>query len=131
VGYEDGPQRSEGLLLMFSWSSHPKHHRNTNTRRILYLNMDTNSEEKTMSVLMNVRVPEELKDDFQMICRDNHTYMTTEIIRFIKRFVKDEILDPTPLQLAKPTFTKPTLKNMWGDSLSKDSDTVSWESSYD
>ena len=57
--------------------------------------------------------------------------MTTEIIRFIKRFVNDEILDPAPAQLAKPTFTKPTLENMWGDSLNKDSDTTTWESSYD
>ena len=79
-----------------------------------------------MSVLMNVRVPEELKDNFQLICRENHTYMTTEIIRFIKRFVNDEILDPPHPKLAKPTFTKPTLENMWGDS-----DTTSWESSYD
>ena len=75
-----------------------------------------------MSVLMNVRVPEELKDHFQMICRENHTYMTTEIIRFIKRFVNDEILDPSP----PPKLAKPTLENMWGDS-----DTTSWESSYD
>ena len=85
-----------------------------------------------MSVLMNVRVPEELKDNFQSICRENHTYMTTEIIRFIKRFVNDEILDPAPPpKLAKPTFTKPTLENMWGDVLNKDSDTTTWESSYD
>jgi len=57
-----------------------------------------------------------------MICRENNTYMTTEIIRFIKRFVNDEILDPSP----PPKLAKPTLENMWGDS-----DTTSWESSYD
>jgi hypothetical protein len=43
-----------------------------------------------MSVLMNIRVPDELKNQFQSKCRDNHTYMTTEIIRFMKEFTKEE-----------------------------------------
>jgi hypothetical protein len=82
-----------------------------------------------MSVLMNVRVPEELKDDFHMICRDNHTYMTTEIIRFIKRFVNDEIENPPKLNQPKTTNTNPTL-NLWGEVVQRP-DTASWESSYD
>jgi hypothetical protein len=78
---------------------------------------------------MNVRVPEELKDDFQIICRENHTYMTTEIIRFIKRFVNDEIENLPELTKHKPAITNPTL-NMWGEVVQRQ-DTTSWESSYD
>jgi hypothetical protein len=44
-----------------------------------------------MSILMNIRIPENLKDDFQDICKKNHTYMTTEIIRFMKEFVSREV----------------------------------------
>lgn len=44
-----------------------------------------------MSILINVRIPEDLKDEFQEICKRNHTYMTTEIIRFMKEFVTREV----------------------------------------
>lgn len=51
-----------------------------------------------MSVLMNIRVPEELKDTFHGVCKENHTYMTTEIIRFIKTFVieQSKVASTTP-----------------------------------
>lgn len=73
-----------------------------------------------MSVLMNIRVPDELKKRFQSKCRSNHTYMTTELIRFMKEFTKDESV--------KVTYQKPIEKNepeRWGN-LIKDPNTQTW-----
>ena len=73
-----------------------------------------------MSVLMNIRVPDELKNQFQSKCRDNHTYMTTEIIRFMKDFTKEEQL--------KVVYQKHINRNepeRWGN-LIKDPSTHTW-----
>jgi hypothetical protein len=43
-----------------------------------------------MTTLINIRLPEDLKYDFQNLCRQRHTYMTTEIIRFIYQFIDQE-----------------------------------------
>ena len=72
-----------------------------------------------MSTLMNVRIPEDLKDDFQDICKRNHTYMTAEIIRFMKEFVSreldDELSHQTRLRsLERPTSMEKSLDH-WGD----------------
>lgn len=72
-----------------------------------------------MSTLMNVRIPENLKDDFQDVCKRNHTYMTTEIIRFMKEFVTREIDDELSHQtrlrsLERPTSTEKSL-DTWGN----------------
>jgi hypothetical protein len=72
-----------------------------------------------MSTLMNVRIPEDLKDDFQDVCKRNHTYMTTEIIRFMKEFVSREIDDELSHQtrlrsLERPTSTEKGL-DTWGN----------------
>jgi hypothetical protein len=73
-----------------------------------------------MSVLMNIRVPDELKNQFQSKCRDNHTYMTTELIRFMKEFTKEEQI--------KVVYQKPINRNepkRWGN-LIKDPSTHTW-----
>lgn len=73
-----------------------------------------------MSVLMNIRVPDELKNQFQSKCRDNHTYMTTELIRFMKEFTKKEHI--------KVVYQKPINRNepeRWGN-LIKDPSTHTW-----
>lgn len=61
-----------------------------------------------MSTLMNVRIPEDLKDDFQDVCKKNHTYMTTEIIRFMKEFVSREIDDELSHQTRLRSLERPT-----------------------
>lgn len=73
-----------------------------------------------MTVLMNIRVPDELKNQFQSICRNNHTYMTTELIRFMKEFTNKESV--------KMTYQKPIERNepeQWGN-LIKDPNTQTW-----
>ena len=73
-----------------------------------------------MSVLMNIRVPDELKNQFQSKCRNNHTYMTTELIRFMKEFTKNESV--------KVTSQKTIERNepeRWGN-LIKDPNTQTW-----
>ena len=71
-----------------------------------------------MSILMNVRIPEDLKDDFQDVCKRNHTYMTTEIIRFMKEFVSRDIKEELSHQknlrsLERPTSIEKSL-DTWG-----------------
>ena len=61
-----------------------------------------------MSTLMNVRIPENLKDDFQDVCKRNHTYMTTEIIRFMKEFVSRELDDELSHQTRLRSLERPT-----------------------
>ena len=73
-----------------------------------------------MSVLMNIRVPDELKNQFQSKCRDNHTYMTTELIRFMKEFTKDE-----KVKVVYQTQVKPNEPEKWGN-LIKDPSTQTW-----
>ena len=72
-----------------------------------------------MAILMNVRIPEDLKDDFQEICRRNHTYMTTEIIRFMKEFVTKEVDRELSHQTSLRSLERPTsMENcldQWGD----------------
>lgn len=38
-------------------------------------------------VMMSLRVPNHIKDDFQMICKDKYTSMTAEIVRFMNQSV--------------------------------------------
>jgi hypothetical protein len=73
-----------------------------------------------MNVLMNIRVPDELKNQFQSKCRDNHTYMTTELIRFMKKFTKDESVKVTYQKLIEKSEPE-----RWGN-LIKDPNTQTW-----
>ena len=72
-----------------------------------------------MSILMNVRIPEDLKEDFQEICKRNHTYMTTEIIRFMKDFVTREVDQELSYQMSLTSLDRPTSRernlDTWGD----------------
>jgi hypothetical protein len=67
-----------------------------------------------MSILMNFRVPTDLKTEFQSHCKENHTYMTTEIIRFMKSVVRSDRHDKHHFQ-----------EEVWG-SLIKDPHTGIW-----
>ena len=71
-----------------------------------------------MSILMNVRIPKDLKDHFQDVCRQNHTYMTTEIIRFMKEFVSRRIHNQRPHQTRSNHSDQHTsddfVPEMWG-----------------
>jgi len=71
-----------------------------------------------MTTLMNVRIPEDLKDDFHDVCKRNNTYMTTEIIRFMKEFITQKIDQELSHQnklmsLDRPTSLERNL-NSWG-----------------
>ena len=73
-----------------------------------------------MTVLMNIRVPDNLKNQFQSKCRNSHTYMTTELIRFMKEFTKDEtvkVVYQEPIKHKQP--------ERWGH-LIKDPNTQTW-----
>jgi len=84
-----------------------------------------------MSTLMNVRIPEDLKDDFQNICKRNHTYMTTEIIRFMTDFVSREVSQELTLQNQLKSLDRPTSRERnletWGH-LVLDPTTKTWMS---
>jgi hypothetical protein len=73
-----------------------------------------------MTVLMNIRVPNDLKNLFQSKCRSHHSYMTTELIRFMKEFTKEENVI---------TFNQQTINTSeperWGH-LVKDPNTQTW-----
>lgn len=84
-----------------------------------------------MSVLVNIRIPEDLKDEFQLICRKNHTYMTTEIIRFLKDFIRQDVSSKSRLQkdlrsLERTTSQEKSLSS-WGG-LIQDPVTKTWMS---
>ena len=72
-----------------------------------------------MSILVNMRIPEDLKEDFQEICKRNHTYMTTEIIRFMKDFVTREVDQELSYQMSLTSLDRPTSRernlDTWGD----------------
>jgi hypothetical protein len=42
------------------------------------------------SVTFNMRINSGLKDDFDKLCRDNHTNMTAEVKRFIRLAVEKQ-----------------------------------------
>lgn len=44
------------------------------------------------SVTFNMRIDKGLKDDFDKLCRDNHTNMTVEVKRFIRLAVEAQKL---------------------------------------
>lgn len=44
------------------------------------------------SVTFNMRIAQGLKDDFDKLCRDNHTNMTAEVKRFIRLAVEEQRL---------------------------------------
>ena len=72
-----------------------------------------------MSILVNMRIPEDLKEDFQEICKRNHTYMTTEIIRFMKDFVTREVDQELSYQSSLTSLDRPTSRernrDTWGN----------------
>ena len=43
------------------------------------------------TTLLNLRVSNQVKDDFQTVCKLNSTTMTGEIVRFMSQFITDEI----------------------------------------
>lgn len=70
-----------------------------------------------MTTLMNLRIPSQLKDEFNYHCRNRSTYMTTEIIRFIQKFIQEErehLSRPTP-RFPTPTKGKPSLRTKKDD----------------
>jgi hypothetical protein len=55
--------------------------------------------------LMNFRIPSHLKTRFQQLCRNNHSTMTTELIRLVNEYLKQEepktmdhirLMEPSP-----------------------------------
>ena len=42
-------------------------------------------------ILINFRIPTDLKHDFSSVCRVNHTTMTSELIRFVKSYRRPPI----------------------------------------
>ena len=72
-----------------------------------------------MSILMNVRIPEDLKDNFQDVCKRNHTYMTTEIIRFMKDFITKDVKENLSVQqnltLSKKSKLHEVNLETWGE----------------
>ncbi|CAC9538247.1 hypothetical protein [uncultured Gammaproteobacteria bacterium] len=42
------------------------------------------------TTLLNFRVTNQVKDDFMTICKLNCTSMTSEIVRFMNRYISDE-----------------------------------------
>lgn len=69
---------------------------------------------------MNIRVPDDLKSLFQSKCRNNHTYMTTELIRFMKEFTREERVEVVYRDV--PRKHEP---ERWGN-LIKDPNTQTW-----
>ena len=61
---------------------------------------------KQVTQLMNFRIPKELKNDFNSICRIKHTAMTTELLRLIKAFIKEEINEQKNYQVSKEKWTR-------------------------
>lgn len=45
---------------------------------------------KQVTQLMNFRIPSDLKDNFNLICKLKHTAMTTELLKLITSFIKEE-----------------------------------------
>lgn len=43
------------------------------------------------TTLLNLRVSNQVKDDFQTVCKLNRTTMNGEIVRFMSQFITDEI----------------------------------------
>lgn len=43
-----------------------------------------------MTTLLNLRIPTTVKNEFHHLCRNKSTYMTTEIMRFIHRYIHEE-----------------------------------------
>ena len=78
---------------------------------------------------MNFRLPEDLKDEFYLICKRKHTYMTSELVRFIIRFVREEVSNEYDLQDKLKKLERPTSKesklNTWGSRI-QDPITKTW-----
>jgi hypothetical protein len=54
-----------------------------------------------METLMNFRIPTDLKTNFQHLCLERKSTMTTEIVRFILDYVGN-----TPSKTGRPTWSK-------------------------
>lgn len=46
-----------------------------------------NTRKNSEVTLMNFRVPKELKEEFQYLCKVNQTPMTKELVTFMKAFI--------------------------------------------
>jgi uncharacterized protein YpmS len=55
---------------------------------------------KQTTTLMNFRIPNDLKNDFNIICKIKHTAMTAELLKLIKMFIKDEISEEMKYKLS-------------------------------
>ncbi len=67
--------------------------------------------------LLNFRIPNELKHEFHLLCAENHTRMTTEMIRMIKEFVKRESIEQDAYKLAKQVSEKKSRSEVQGGSV--------------
>lgn len=77
-----------------------------------------------MNTLMNLRIPTQLKDEFHYYCRNNSTYMTTEIIRMIQKFIYEEreLLSKPKPRIQTPPKGKMSLKSQPDDWVSPQRD---------
>lgn len=43
------------------------------------------------TTLMNFNIPNQVKNDFHMVCKVNQTSMTSELVRFINKYISEEV----------------------------------------
>lgn len=46
-----------------------------------------------MTKQTQIRIPEEIKNQFRQVCLSNNTTMTTEIVRFIRGYIQSQMKD--------------------------------------
>ncbi len=44
----------------------------------------------TNTTLMNFNIPNQIKHDFHTVCKFNQTSMTSELVRFINKYISEE-----------------------------------------
>ena len=44
----------------------------------------------TNTTLINFNIPNQIKHDFHTVCKFNHTSMTSELVRFINKYISEE-----------------------------------------
>lgn len=40
-------------------------------------------------VFLQIRIPEELKDRYQKVCKENYTTMTAQVVQLIREYVEN------------------------------------------
>jgi hypothetical protein len=54
--------------------------------------------ENTFTMLMNFRIPKDLKDQFHETCRNNRTHMSTELIRLVNQYLHLDLTERVELK---------------------------------